>query len=222
MMTPETALNSQGMFKNSSPNKKLTIYLESRDYVVDNGSADKIQGVIHVESAELKNMKLLGQVTMIFRYGRDDKEVMGVESCNETIVSLTQIWPPYYHVKQPISAFQETLIKRLGDYAFPFYLNITHLAPPSIKLVPAKQYYGAPMGTSYDVRAYMEDSSRSNTVRMGIRLFRGRRRPQPRLFPPHAPHPTLNALVWLPHQPFRYSRRSPELASNEVPHHVSP
>ncbi|CAH0391110.1 unnamed protein product [Bemisia tabaci] len=33
-------------------------------------------------------------------------------------------------------------------------MEVTHLAPPSVQLVPAKAYNGAPIGTSYDVRAY--------------------------------------------------------------------
>jgi hypothetical protein len=49
---------------------------------------------------------------------------------------------------------QEALIKRLGPNAHPFTMEVTPLAPPSVQLVPAKEYSGAPIGTSYDVRAY--------------------------------------------------------------------
>ena len=51
--------------------------------------------------------------------------------------------------------FQEALVKRLGPNAHPFTMEITPLAPPSVQLVPAKEYNGAPIGTSYDVRAYV-------------------------------------------------------------------
>lgn len=42
--------------------------------------------------------------------------------------------------------------------------------------MPAKRYYGAPIGTSYDVRCFVADRSdeklhRRSTVRMGIRLI---------------------------------------------------
>lgn len=46
-------------------------------------------------------------------------------------------------------------MKRLGPNAYPFTMEITPLAPPSVQLVPAKEYNGAPIGTSYDVRAYV-------------------------------------------------------------------
>lgn len=37
-------------------------------------------------------------------------------------------------------------------------MELTPLAPPSVQLVPAKEYRGAPIGTSYDVRAYVGKS----------------------------------------------------------------
>lgn len=50
---------------------------------------------------------------------------------------------------------QDALIKRLGDGALPFSVDINPQAPPSVQLVPAKRYYGAPIGTSYDVRCFV-------------------------------------------------------------------
>ncbi|PNF33241.1 hypothetical protein B7P43_G10604 [Cryptotermes secundus] len=55
----------------------------------------------------------------------------------------------------------DALIKRLGSNAHPFTMEVTPLAPPSVQLVPAKEYSGAPIGTSYDVRAYAEIRSNS-------------------------------------------------------------
>jgi hypothetical protein len=34
-------------------------------------------------------------------------------------------------------------------------MAVTPLAPPSVQLVPAKEYNGAPIGTSYDIRVYV-------------------------------------------------------------------
>ncbi|KAJ1527804.1 hypothetical protein ONE63_007753 [Megalurothrips usitatus] len=55
-------------------------------------------------------------------------------------------------------------------------MEMTPLAPPSVQLVPAKEYTGAPIGTSYDVRAYVaerpeEKVNRRSMVRMGIRVL---------------------------------------------------
>lgn len=55
------------VFKKSSPNNKLTLYLASRDLVVENGGIDRIQGVLHADPEYLENKKLFGQVTLTFR-----------------------------------------------------------------------------------------------------------------------------------------------------------
>ncbi|KAF7266250.1 hypothetical protein GWI33_020404 [Rhynchophorus ferrugineus] len=82
--------------------------------------------------------------------------------------------------------FQDALLKRLGSNAYPFTMEITPLAPPSVQLVPAKEYSGAPIGTSYDVRAYVaekidEKLHKRTTVRMGIRVVQ-------RAFAPPSPY----------------------------------
>lgn len=51
--------------------------------------------------------------------------------------------------------FQQALIDRLGKTAYPFSLEVASLAPPSVQLVPAKRYTGAPIGTSYDIRVHL-------------------------------------------------------------------
>ncbi|XP_072935257.1 arrestin homolog [Epargyreus clarus] len=199
-MTTDNAFNSQRVFKKTSPNNKLTLYLASRDLVVESGYIDRIQGVLHVDPEHLENKKLFGQVTLTFRYGREDEEVMGLKFCNEAIMSIAQVWPVHCnHEREPNTPLQDALIKRLGANAYPFHLELTPLAPPSVQLVPAKQYHGAPIGTSYDVRAYIaeradEKVSRRNIVRMGIRVLQGPGKPFPPTLPPHSPH-TLKALA---------------------------
>lgn len=59
------------------------------------------------------------------------------------------------HIHIHVFNFQEALLKRLGEGAHPFSLTLTAQAPPSVQLVPAKRYYGAPIGTSYDVRCFI-------------------------------------------------------------------
>jgi beta-arrestin len=37
--------------------------------------------------------KVFGQVTLTFRYGREDEEVMGLRFCNEAVMSLNKLFP---------------------------------------------------------------------------------------------------------------------------------
>ncbi|KAL1490953.1 hypothetical protein ABEB36_011621 [Hypothenemus hampei] len=183
---PEPTLSSQRVFKKSSPNSKLTLYLSSRDLVVSNGKIDRLTGVLLVDPDFVDNRKVYGQITLNFRYGREDEEVMGLKFCNEAVMCLAQLYPP---PEQPIygtTPLQEALLKRLGANAYPFTMEITPLAPPSVQLVPAKEYNGAPIGTSYDIRAYVaeridEKLHKRTTVRMGIRVVQ-------RAFAPPSPY----------------------------------
>ncbi|XP_066246741.1 arrestin homolog [Euwallacea similis] len=186
LRVPESTLSSQRVFKKSSPNSKLTMYLASRDLVVSQGKIDRLTGVLLVDPEFVDDRKVYGQITLTFRYGREDEEVMGLKFCNEAVMCLTQLYPP---PQQPIyntTPLQEALLKRLGSNAYPFTMEVTPLAPPSVQLVPAKEYNGAPIGTSYDVRAYVaeridEKLHKRTTVRMGIRVVQ-------RAFAPPSPY----------------------------------
>ncbi|XP_044757226.1 arrestin homolog isoform X2 [Coccinella septempunctata] len=182
------SLSSQRVFKKTSPNSRLTLYLSSRDLVISNGQIDRLQGVILVDPEFVESRRVFGQVTLTFRYGREDEEVMGLKFCNEAIMCLAQLYPPISDSKQPEvnTPLQDALIKRLGPNAYPFSMQISPDAPPSVQLVPAKEYNGAPIGTSYDVRAYIAETAdekfhRRGTVRMGIRVVQ-------RAFAPPSPY----------------------------------
>ncbi|XP_031334631.1 phosrestin-1-like [Photinus pyralis] len=112
---------------------------------------------------------------------------------------------------------KEALLKRLGPNAYPFSMEITPLAPPSVQLVPAKEYSGAPIGTSYDVRAYIaekldEKLHRRTTVRMGIRVVqRAAAPPSPYIFNP------ANIGQHLPKQRSKNGHKIPLFACKSVP-----
>ncbi|XP_012349333.1 phosrestin-2-like [Apis florea] len=179
---PDT-ISSQRVYKKSSPNNKLTLYLASRDLIVGEAKIDKLQGVLLLDPEFLQGKRVFGQITLTFRYGREDEEVMGLKFCNEAVMCIAQLYPPYSGAdQQETTPLQEALVKRLGPNAHAFTMEITPLAPPSVQLVPAKEYNGAPIGTSYDVRAYIADRAdeklhRKTTVRMGIRVIQRTTRP---------------------------------------------
>ncbi|XP_071440077.1 phosrestin-2-like [Hetaerina americana] len=173
---PEPTVNSQRVFKKSSPNNKVTLYVSSRDLVVREEGVDSLQGVVLVDPDYVQDRKVYGQVTLTFRYGREDEEVMGLKFCNEAIMALGQLYPPHPHATpRTLTPLQEALLRRLGANAYAFTLHVTPLAPPSVQLVPAKEYNGAPIGTSYEMRAYVADRPdekphRRSSVRMGLRV----------------------------------------------------
>lgn len=46
------------------------------------------------------SIKVFGQITLTFRYGREDEEVMGLKFCNEAIMCLAQIYPPHENAQR--------------------------------------------------------------------------------------------------------------------------
>ncbi|XP_014213502.1 arrestin homolog [Copidosoma floridanum] len=218
---PDTGfIFSQKAFKKSSQNGKLTLYLASRDLIVTAGKIDKLQGVLLIDPDMLQGKKVYGQVILTFRYGREDEEVMGLKFCNEAIMALAQLYPPY-HPTDPNTPFQEVLIKRFYPNAHPFAMSVTPLAPPSVQLVPAKEYNGAPIGTSYDIRVYVADrpdeklTRKMQIIRMGLRVIQG---PPPTSigairFPSH--------FSWHPHPPASLANESSVVDANKLPREKS-
>ncbi|XP_011506581.1 PREDICTED: beta-arrestin-1-like [Ceratosolen solmsi marchali] len=106
---------------------------------------------------------------------------MGLKFCNEAIMSLAQLYPPYYpgDRQELTTPFQDVLVKRFHPDAHAFTMTVTPLAPPSVQLVPAKEYNGAPIGTSYDIRVYVAErpdeklTRKMQLIRMGIRVIQG-------------------------------------------------
>ncbi|XP_017870656.1 PREDICTED: uncharacterized protein LOC108618938 isoform X1 [Drosophila arizonae] len=168
---------TQRVYKKTSPNCVITLYLPTREIILSGNNPSVLRGIVYVDPKAIQGYRVYAQLTLTFRYGREDEEVMGLRFCNEAIMSLHQIWP---RLEEPspetLSPLQEALLKRLGDGAHPFTLSLTAQAPPSVQLVPAKRYYGAPIGTSYDVRCFIADKTdekfhRRASVKMGVRVI---------------------------------------------------
>ncbi|XP_037883717.1 uncharacterized protein LOC119633938 [Glossina fuscipes] len=175
--TAKDELGTQRVYKKTSPNCVLTLYLPSREITLSGNSPAIIEGIVYVDPKAIQGYRVYAQLTLTFRYGREDEEVMGLRFCNEAIMSLHQIWPrneePH---RETLTPLQDALMKRLGEGAHPFTLSLTSQAPPSVQLVPAKRYYGAPIGTSYDVRCFIADKTddkfhRRASVKMGVRVI---------------------------------------------------
>lgn len=56
-----------GVFKKTSPNSMLTLYLPTRDIVLCNGQVDPLRGVLHVDKDFAADHRIYGQLTLTFR-----------------------------------------------------------------------------------------------------------------------------------------------------------
>uniref|UniRef100_A0A667Z9X3 Arrestin beta 2 n=1 Tax=Myripristis murdjan TaxID=586833 RepID=A0A667Z9X3_9TELE len=81
------------VFKKSSPNCKVTVYLGKRDFVDHLDQVDPVDGVILVDPEYLKDRKVFVTLTCAFRYGREDLDVLGLSFRKDLYISTFQVIP---------------------------------------------------------------------------------------------------------------------------------
>uniref|UniRef100_A0AAY4BWV4 Arrestin C-terminal-like domain-containing protein n=1 Tax=Denticeps clupeoides TaxID=299321 RepID=A0AAY4BWV4_9TELE len=147
------------VFKKSSPNCKLTVYLGKRDFV---DHLDHVDPVVFVT------------LTCAFRYGREDLDVLGLSFRKDLYISTFQAFPPLPEERKPLSRLQERLLKKLGQQAHPFNFTIPQNLPCSVTLQPGPEDTGKACGVDFEVRAFCAKSveekiHKRNSVRLVIR-----------------------------------------------------
>lgn len=181
------------VFKKSSPNGKITMYLGKRDFVDHITSVDPIDGVVLVDPDYVKDRKVFGHVLAAFRYGREDLDVLGLTFRKDLYLASEQIYPPLpsssggpssqspegdeggpAQQRRPLTRLQERLLKKLGPNAFPFYFELPPHCPASVTLQPAPGDTGKPCGVDYELKGYVAESvdekaHKRNSVRLAIR-----------------------------------------------------
>ncbi|CAG0879727.1 unnamed protein product [Darwinula stevensoni] len=162
------------VFKKSSPNGKITVYLGKRDFVDHVTHVDPIDGVVLIDPDYLKDRKVFGQVLAAFRYGREDLDVLGLTFRKDLFLASAQIFPQEAENKRDLTRLQERLLKKLGPNAYPFFFELPPNCPASVTLQPAPGDTGKPCGIDYELRAYVADTvddkpHKRNSVRLAIR-----------------------------------------------------
>ncbi|XP_048034196.1 arrestin, beta 2a isoform X2 [Megalobrama amblycephala] len=162
------------VFKKSSPNCKLTVYLGKRDFVDHLDHVDPVDGVILIEPEYLKERKVFVTLTCAFRYGREDLDVLGLSFRKDLYIFTFQAYPPIPEESKPHSRLQERLLKKLGQNAYPFHFTIPQNLPCSVTLQPGPEDTGKACGVDFEIRAFcaksMDDKNhKRNSVRLVIR-----------------------------------------------------
>jgi len=146
------------VFKKTSPNGKLTVYLGRRDFVDHLDHTDPVDGVIVVEDGYVKGRKIYGTVIVTYRYGREEDEVMGLNFAKEMVLVKDQLYPQEPDDGERRSDLQDRLLKKLGPNAFPFKFQLPPVAPCSVTLLPGDSTTGKPLGVGYELKCYVADT----------------------------------------------------------------
>ncbi|CAG7816513.1 unnamed protein product, partial [Allacma fusca] len=87
------------VYKKCASNGSLAVYVGTRTLIVGGTHLEPLKGVLVLDRDSLvqnisNDFRIWGQITLTFRYGREDEEVLGLRFCNEAILALKQLWPP--------------------------------------------------------------------------------------------------------------------------------
>ncbi|XP_020720064.1 beta-arrestin-1-like isoform X6 [Bombus affinis] len=177
MDTVDSASKRQAtrVFKKSSVNGKIAVYLGKRDFVDHITHVDPIDGVVLIDPDYVKDRKVFGHVLAAFKYGREDLDVLGLTFRKDLYLDAEQIYPVVPGAKQrKLTRLQEKLIKKLGSNAYPFYFELPPHCPASVTLQPAPCETGKPCGVDYELKAFVGETlddkpQKRSSVRLAIR-----------------------------------------------------
>ncbi|NWX44560.1 ARRS protein, partial [Steatornis caripensis] len=180
------SLQKQIIFKKSTRDKALTIYLGKRDFIDNAGNVEPIgnstriraalpalstliillilsifsflsDGVVLVDPAIIKEKKVYVSLTCAFRYGREDIDVIGLTFRRDLYFSRVQVYPPE-DKPESLSHLQESLLKKLGKNAYPFFFTFPDYLPCSVCLQPAPHDVDKTCGVDFEVKAFSTDN----------------------------------------------------------------
>ncbi|XP_026816175.1 arrestin homolog [Rhopalosiphum maidis] len=147
------------VFKKSSPDGKIILYLSKRNIVDHITFIDPVDGVVMLDNSYLKSGKIFGQIVCSFRYGRKEDEVMGLRFQKDMYLASAQIYPPL-DTDNPVklTKIQDCLISKLGSNATPFRFKIPENAPASVVLQDGTTNLADACGVQYYVKIFAGES----------------------------------------------------------------
>ncbi|XP_071546353.1 arrestin homolog [Panulirus ornatus] len=165
-------VNAVKVFKKTAPNGKITVYLGRRDFVNNATTTEPVDGVVVVDNDYLRGRKVYAAVTVTYRFGREEDEVMGLHFSKEMLLTCQEIYPSMEKLKT--TEVQERLLKKLGNNSYPFAIIIPDNAPCSVQLHPGSEETAKPLGVIYELKVYVADNvdekpHRRNSVTLAVR-----------------------------------------------------
>lgn len=161
------------VFKKVCKDKAVTVYMGKRDFVDRVDSVDPVDGVIAVDPEALQGRKVFVTLSCVFRYGRDDMDVMGIAFRRELYLSTRQVYPPLQDRDKSVhTKTQAKLLRKLGDMAFPFFFELPDNLPCSVAMQPAPSDVGKQCAVEFEVKAFSADRQDAKVKkRSAVRLM---------------------------------------------------
>merc|ERR1711931_543196 len=163
-------VNAVKVFKKTAPNGKITCYLGRRDFIDNTKGTEPVDGVVLVEDGYLQGRKVFASVVVVYRFGREEDEVMGLNFTKEMELTSQQIYPSQNDAT--MNEVQDRLVKKLGGNAHPFIVTLPEMAPNSVVLQSEES--AKPLGVLYELRVFVaaradETLHKRNSVTLAVR-----------------------------------------------------
>ncbi|MEQ2304187.1 hypothetical protein AMECASPLE_024390, partial [Ameca splendens] len=155
--SPSAAIMSK-VFKKTSGNGSIALYLGRRDFVDHVDSVDVVDGIVKVDPSGLNGRKVFVYLACAFRYGSDDLDVIGLSFRRDIWIKKVQVYPPAdgNPTKTPM---QESLLKKVGEQGCPFSFQMPTNLPCSVSLHPGPKDDGKACGVDFEVKAYIANEA---------------------------------------------------------------
>ncbi|KAF3693461.1 S-arrestin Retinal S-antigen [Channa argus] len=163
------------IFKKVSRDKAVVVYMAKRDFVDHCDFVDPVDGVIVIDPVQLKGKKVYVMLSCIFRYGREDMDVMGMAFRRDLFLVTRQVYPELQDKeKLTHTKIQQKLLRKLGDNAFPFFFEFPDNLPCSVALQPGPSDVGKKCAVEFEVKAFCGENQneridKQSSVRLSIR-----------------------------------------------------
>ncbi|XP_047190179.1 arrestin 3b, retinal (X-arrestin) isoform X4 [Scophthalmus maximus] len=146
------------VFKKTSGNGHISLYLGKRDFVDHVDSVEIVDGVIKVDPAGLEGKKVFVYLACAFRYGSEELDVIGLSFRRDIWIQRVQVYPPTGDTtaKTPM---QESLMKKVGEQGCPFTFQMPTDLPCSVALQPGPNDAGKACGVDFEVKGYIANAA---------------------------------------------------------------
>ncbi|XP_034545219.1 arrestin 3b, retinal (X-arrestin) [Notolabrus celidotus] len=145
------------VFKKTSGNGHIALYLGKRDFVDHVDSVEVVDGVVKVDPSGLEGRKVYVYLACAFRYGSDDLDVIGLSFRRDIWIKRVQVYPPT-EAATAKTPMQESLMKKVGEQGCPFSFQLPTDLPCSVSLQPGPNDAGKACGVDFEVKAYLANS----------------------------------------------------------------
>uniref|UniRef100_A0A3B3XDX8 S-arrestin n=1 Tax=Poecilia mexicana TaxID=48701 RepID=A0A3B3XDX8_9TELE len=147
------------IFKKTCKDKSVGVFMGKRDFVDRVDSVDPVDGVVLIDPEALAGRKVFVTLSCIFRYGRDDMDVIGIAFRRELYLSTRQVYPPLQDREKGVhTKTQAKLLRKLGNNAYPFFFEFPDNLPCSVALQPGPHDVGKQCAVEFEIKAFSAES----------------------------------------------------------------